>query len=522
MSDQPRTYQTRLSLDVAQETVLASYAELYCTVERKLFAAISAGKNPDKLKSAFSMTYKLTARQYNAISINLKGKISSVTKLQATHIDELESRIKRAQKVIPRVKNPAKIHQKKRRLATLVARLAQRTEAVADGKVNICFGSRKLFGKQFNLAENNYASHEEWKADWEKARSNQFFVIGSKDETTGCQGCVATCDFDGSLKLRLRLPDAMIKGSGKHIDIDDVRFPYGQEHIVAALSAKQALSYRFLRDTTGWRVFVTTDMAIVDVVSRRQLGAVGIDINADCLAISEIDHYGNLVTSKVIPCVTYGKTTNQAVAVIGDAVKDTLDLVVASGKPIVIEKLDFSKKKSALEGENVRHNRMLSGIAYSGIIETIRARAYMAGVEVIGVNPAYTSTIGAVNYSDKLGISVHQGAALAIARRGLGFTEKPASAGKILLPDGVHVTFALPVRNRAKHVWTQWASIRKNLVAALAAHRRLDKSSPSRPLKPASGAICLLPAKLRHVSQQHCSAGELDDVPSFVECLSIS
>jgi len=523
MSDQARTYQTRLLLDVEQEAVLAAYAKLYCMVERKLFAAISTGDDPNKLKTAFLRKYKLTARQYNAISRNLKGKIKSVTKLQVTHIGELEARIRRAEKVITKVKNPAKLHHKKRRLATLVARLAQSTEAVADGKVNICFGSRKLFGKQFYLAENGYASHDEWKADWEQARNKQFFVLGSKDETAGCQGCVATVDFDGSLKLRLRLPDAIADGSGKYIVIDDVRFPYGQNHIVAALSAKQSVSYRFLRDAAGWRVFVTTDMPIVDVVSRRQLGAVGIDINADCLAVNEIDHYGNFSTSKakVISCVTYGKTTHQAAAVIGNAVRDVMARVIASGKPIAIEKLDFSRKKATLEGENVRQNRMLSSFAYNRIIQTIKAQAYTAGVEVIEVNPAFTSTIGKVNYADKYGVSVHQGAALAIARRGLGFTEKPASAGKIILPDGVHVTFALPARNRAKHVWTQWAGIRKNLVAALAAHRRLSKPTPSRPLKPALGAIRLVPAKLRHVSQQYCSAGDMDDVPHFRECLSI-
>ncbi|HOC70367.1 MAG TPA: IS200/IS605 family accessory protein TnpB-related protein [Candidatus Hydrogenedentes bacterium] len=523
MSEQARTYQTRLSLDAAQETALAAYADLYCTVERKLFAAICAGGNPDKLKTAFSRTYKLTARQYNAISRNLKGKIKSVTILQATQIEELKARINRAEKVITKVKNPAKRHHKKRRLAALVARLAQKTEAAANGKVNICFGSRKLFGKQFYLADNGYASHDEWKADWKKARNNQFFVVGSKDENAGCQGCVATTDPDGNIILRLRLPDALAKDIGKYILIDGVRFPYGQEHIVAALSARQSVSYRFLRDAVGWRVFVTTDMPIVDVVSRRQLGAVGIDINADCLAVSEIDHYGNFVTSKskVIPCVTYGKTTNQATAVIGNAVRDILDLVVVSGKPIVIEKLDFTKKKAALEGENVRHNRMISSLAYNRIIQTIRARAYMAGIEVIEVNPAFTSTIGKVNYADKYGISVHQGAALAIARRGLGFTEKPASAGEVILPDGVHLTFVLPARNRAKHIWMQWAGIRKNLVTALAAHRRLSKTSPSWPLKPSLGAIRLLPAKLRHVSQQCCSAGDLDDVPHFRECLSI-
>ena len=53
------------------------------------------------------------------------------------------------------------------------------------------FGGRKLFNAQFDLAANGYESLGEWREDWRSARSSQFFVIGSKDETGGCQGCVA-------------------------------------------------------------------------------------------------------------------------------------------------------------------------------------------------------------------------------------------------------------------------------------------------------------------------------------------
>ncbi|MCK9195613.1 MAG: hypothetical protein M0P16_01370 [Syntrophales bacterium] len=78
---------------------------------------------------------------------------------------------------------------------------------------------------------------------------------------------------------------------------------------------------------------------------------------------------------------------------------------------------------------------------------------------------------------DRLGISVHQDAALAIACRGLGFTEKPASAGALLLPDGVHVTFKLPARNRLRHADTgdTVGCIRKSLVAAACSAQAVEE-----------------------------------------------
>ena len=63
---------------------------------------------------------------------------------------------------------------------------ARKTEA-AVGTVRLCFGSRTLFRRQFALAANGYASHDDWRREWRAVRSIQFFVIGSKDETAGCR-----------------------------------------------------------------------------------------------------------------------------------------------------------------------------------------------------------------------------------------------------------------------------------------------------------------------------------------------
>jgi IS605 OrfB family transposase len=238
-----------------------------------------------------------------------------------------------------------------------------------------------------------------------------------------------------------------------------LRFPYGQEVIDSALLTGSAISYRFRRDDKGWRVFVSTVCQAPPLITSRLAGAIGVDINADHLAIAEIDRFGNLVGTKKIGCVTYGKSIERRQAVIGEAVKQVVDMAEAARKPVVIEKLDFDKRKAELEKEPAARARMLSSLAYSQVQQMLRAACFRAGVEVIGVNPAYTSTIGAVNFAQRYGISVHQGAALAIARRGLGFSESPtAPIGIVPVGNGGHVTFPLPVRNRGKHVWMFWSS----------------------------------------------------------------
>ena len=59
-------------------------------------------------------------------------------------------------------------------------------------------------------------------------------MLGSRDETAGCQQCVATVADDGTLILRLRIPDCLAEEYGKYRVIPGVRFAYGQEQVLAA------------------------------------------------------------------------------------------------------------------------------------------------------------------------------------------------------------------------------------------------------------------------------------------------
>jgi IS605 OrfB family transposase len=541
MSERPVfTYQTRPALDAAQAVALDAYAELYGRAERSLFAALQAGDKLNDLKREFLPRFGITARQFNAVRIGLEGKIDSIKQRRPELIIEAQTKIKKALKVIARLTGKAlgsdKLHQKKRRLAMLQSRLSAMQADHESGKTRLCFGSKKLFHAQFELEANGYDSHEAWKKDWMAGRSSQFFVLGSKDESAGCQGCQAAVADDGSLTMTLRLPDAL-SNEGKYLTLAGIRFAYGHSQIVAALCTSQrvtaqtkagvatlkrtgtALSYRFVRDAKGWRVFVSVHAPAVEVSTSAGMGAIGVDVNADHLAVAETERFGNLMAARRIDLHTYGKSTDQAKALIGDAAVSVVEQARQAGKPLVIEQLNFQKKKAELETVSRKQARLLSSFACDKMASSLKAAAFRAGVEVIEVNPAYTSVIGAVNHAQRNGISVHQGAALAIARRGLGLCEKATvPVGLVPTANGGHVTFELPARNRSKHVWSFWSKVRTNLKAAHAAHYRCgDHQKNPPPLAPATrslGAIWSSTAQFRGANrQQHCSADVLDDVP---------
>ena len=232
---------------------------------------------------------------------------------------------------------------------------------------------------------------------------------------------------------------------------------------------------RFKRDAKGWRVFATTELPEVELTTDRRRGAIGVDLNADHLAVAETDASGNCINAWRVPLVTYGKNTNQAEALIGDAVASVVRYAQEAGKPIVIEKLDFRQKKAALEGQSRKYSRMLSSFSYDKIKAYFISRGYREGVEIHQVNPAYSSLIGRVKFMERYGLTVHQAAALVLARRYLGCSERIPRRWVAPMGNGVQVAFTVPVRKSVKHVWTYWGAISGQLRPALAAQYRLGK-----------------------------------------------
>ena len=503
MSESTRTYQSRIS--EAYSDPLSAYASLMAVVEHKLFADLCKGKDSSSLKSAYLTQHGITARQFNASRVKVEGKRDSIKQRQKQLIEEKKHQIEAIQTKLIKLKNKAAVHQKKRKFARLQSQLRHLQEDRKADRISLCFGGRKLFRAQFQLEDNHYTSHQDWKTTWRKSRSSEIFILGSKDETAGNQNCTATLAPDDSISLRVRMPDQLIPQFGKYQIIPNIRFAYGHEAIKAAIqdcnlrrelhllgdpaykNHGHAITFRFKNDHKGWRVFVSTNIALPKPITHHGNGMIAVDINSDHLAVAEMDRFGNLVHSRTIPLTLNSKTNHQARALIGDAAAEIIAFCEQRNKSLVIENLDFQKKRAQLKEKGTRYARMLSSFAYSSILTHLKSRGASKGVQVHTINPAFTSLIGRVKFAKRHGISIHMAAAFCIGRRFLGFSERMPQHQRDV-PDGKggHVTLDLPVRNRTRHVWHQWRQLNQKIPAALTAHFRTvkNRSSSSRKTTP--------------------------------------
>ena len=140
-----------------------------------------------------------------------------------------------------------------------------------------------------------------------------------------------------------------------------------------------------------------------------------------------------------------------------------------------------------LEGESRRYSRMLSSFSYGKTQACFLSRGHREGVGIHQVNPAFSSVVGRVKFMERYGLSVHQAAALVLARRLLGCSERIPRRRVAPVGNGVQVAFTVPARKRVKHVWTYWGAVLGQLRPALAAQHRLGK----RRRETQSGSGCL-------------------------------
>jgi IS605 OrfB family transposase len=478
-------------LNKEQEKILEEYAILLNIVERSLYAEVTKGHSSASCKNQFLKKFNITARQFNACRVSLEGKITACEESQKRTLVDLKQRIDTIDKQIKHLeRKPSKLfelHHKKRRRDILSHRIASIEKDKRQKRSRICFGGKKLFNAQFYLEKYGFNSHQEWKNVWKEKRNSEFFVLGSKDETSGNQTCTASLQSNGKICLRLRLPKALEQKHSKYMEIRDVVFQYGQQTILSALNNPdgQAICYRFKKDKKSWKIFATTHLKKPPIESLEKNGVIGIDLNADHIAYIETDRFGNPITKKTISWVSYGKTKHQLKALTGEICRDIINHAKEVKKPLVIEKLDFQNKKMKLQNESPKFARLLSSFAYGMFFKFLMAKAFKEGIEIHQVNPAFTSIIGRINYAKRYGLSNHLAAALCIARRYQKFSESPCSSiGNIPDGKGSHVAFVLPVRNRTKHVWHFWRQVKKKLTTVLAAHYQAIRKRSSSPPSP--------------------------------------
>ncbi len=366
------------------------------------------------------------------------------------------------------------IHQKKRRMAILCQR---HSSLSTQQKLSLCFGGKRYFGHQNHLAAVGLSSHEEWLEGFREKRSSQVFFLGSSDETAGNQGL----QYDPCKKLlQLRLPNApSFTAFGSHICFDNIEFP---EHLRAEFysiigrpeagarktqKTKGPISYRLVRrvnpNTKEKAYYIQASFSVPanENITQLSRGAVGIDLNADHVAVTETDRFGNYVDSFLLPFDLKGLSTDQSKAILGDISAIIVAHSLKTGKALVVEELDFEEKKKALREQAKTRRAFLSAFAYSQFQKAIRSKARSQASQLISINPAYTSLIGAYKFQG-LKISSHEKAALAIARRAQGYSEG-LKVFQGTLPTQVMMSERALFEQGSRHVWGFYSDYRQRI-----------------------------------------------------------
>ena len=110
------------------------------------------------------------------------------------------------------------------------------------------------------------------------------------------------------------------------------------------------------------------------------------------LAVAETDASGNCINAWRVPLVTYGKNTNQAEALIGDAVASVVRVRPRSRQAHRHREAGLPAEEGCRwRGSPVKYSRMLSSFSYGKIKAYFISRGYREGVEIHQVNPAFSS-----------------------------------------------------------------------------------------------------------------------------------
>lgn len=327
--------------------------------------------------------------------------------------------------------------QKQRRLAAKTAQLARVEQQLAAGDFPVVYGGRRLASTRHHLVEAGLTV-EDWRRSWQERRT-WFGCAGNAGRPGGNPCLTLTRGPGGRWLLTVSVPRPVAERMGVATRVQ-LRHPVPLHHRSAEL--EQRLEEREAvrldvrpatndkgRLCTYLRVsWVGPSPGVRSLPVARSGGVVGVDLNADHLAVARLDTSGNPVGRPVrVPLELAGKST----AVRDGRLRASVTAVLEHAKKtaataIAVEDLDFAESKTREKFDRRKQFRhTISGFPTTQFKDRIVAIAATQGLAVIAVDPRYTSRYGGASWQRALStptslVTRHQGAAVAIGRRALG------------------------------------------------------------------------------------------------------
>lgn len=424
---------------------ISDYIELFNKIQRLTFHRIKnyyikngkvTQKDKNIIHAQLKEEFNLTSRAVDAILSNMFGRYESIKELKNFERKSLERKIHNLEKEIIKLKderalqridlknNPStfnstkyknlkiKIYWKQNRLNTKKQKLKNLLNEIKTGKYKVCFGTKKLLQKDYK--------------EFVKGRDSEIYFIGRSGDIT--------CNNNFQVKYSSKINQFYFK-IRKEIDLENDKFVYGKfyfnnknyTNLVKNLlrTKESALTYRIkIKDNRVFLQIMYNFKHNKDLcITRNSYGVVGVDFNKGFVSVSETDKYGNLINNFNI-YYKYGKG-NQTIIDFQYIATKLKDYCLKSGKDLVIEKLNFNKKKDGLiSKKGMKYNEMLSSLAYSKFDSIITSKCVKNRIFLHKVNPAWTSWIAKQKYCPKMKLNIHSGASYVIARRGMSLTDK--------------------------------------------------------------------------------------------------
>jgi IS605 OrfB family transposase len=324
----------------------------------------------------------------------------------------------------------------------------QSCKARGQNPKKLIFGGRALFEK-LKKKHLQGKSRRELRKKWKEKRQGTLLSIGAKHTThKGNLNLRFTPAEKGknNLWLRIALKNrkfilARVKRdlSGKSDKwalflakiLSGEQFPYTVE-----LKIKDGQIYGFVRFS----------LDVPPQTITKEKGVIGIDVNAKPfhLALAEVSPDGNLQSYKSIYLSHLLKYKNRNRKEYEEwlIAHEIVKFAKEKNKAIAIEYIKKLPKGKRGDGK-AKLRKILQFFSYRRILKKIESLANQEGIEVVKVNPAFTSVIGMMKYCPQYFIDKDVAGAYVIGRKALGFKEEIPENYKKLLENQIYIQYAL-------------------------------------------------------------------------------
>ena len=396
----------------------------------------------NELNKLLQERFLVTRRTANSAIYEVEQIISSALELIPLNIEKLEARIEGKMKLIEKKKKEmAKIYASRKtntkRLGKLklhiynihnsINRIRQKIKNLErqlnEKKPNICMGTKKL-------ARNDIKT-------FKQHRDSQINYIGRACEKQGNANFqMQYVKKENLFVMKVRRDFGKWKNdrSSERFAYGKCHFKYGSRQLRDAMKDNASpVTVSVIRRNERYYLFVTVAVSYESsaIVTRKEHGVIGIDFNKGFINICETDEKGNIVNIEKMK-YPFGKA-GITKAGLANVISKVSQKAVETGKSIVAEDLSFERKKrkakKAVTPTEKERMRMLHSLPYSRYAQILENITFNRRIELIKVNPAYTSRTAEQKFCDQMKLNIHNGAAYVIARKGMGIKDSLKKTG---------------------------------------------------------------------------------------------